>query len=132
MVQYHLTQDNTRILIDGSAPSVVMAVKKSLNEPSEYLEILARRKNLGIRDPYLDMSVLPINFNAIEKRNMLANLKDLFDSNFVVLDLKRHSNLVLALRTAEATDLILDKERTESDDVLDAMCLACKRISISR
>ena len=32
MMQYHLTQDSTRILIDASAPSVVMAVKKSLNE----------------------------------------------------------------------------------------------------
>jgi hypothetical protein len=49
-----------------------------------------------------------------------------------VLDLERHTNLVLALRTAKATDLILDKESTESDGVLDATCLACKRISISR
>lgn len=132
MMQYHLTQDNTRVLIDASSPSVVMAVKKTLDEPTDYLEIITRRKKQEIRDLYFDMCVLPINFNTVEKRNMLANLKELVDSNYLVLDLERHTNLVLALRTAKATDLILDKEATESDDVLDAMCLACKRISISR
>jgi hypothetical protein len=77
------------------------------------------------------MIVIPINFNTIDA-TYLANLKELIDSNFVVLDLERHTNFVLALRTAKATDLILDKEATESDDILDAICLACKRISISR
>jgi hypothetical protein len=77
------------------------------------------------------MCVLSINFNTIEKRNMLANLKELVHSNYMVLDLERHTNLVLALRTAKATDLIPDKEATESDDVLEAMCLACKRITVS-
>jgi hypothetical protein len=60
------------------------------------------------------------------------DLKELVDSNYIVLDLDRHTNLVLALRTAKATDLILDKDATESDDVLDATALACKRISITR
>jgi hypothetical protein len=55
---------------------------------------------------------------------MLANLKDLTDSNVVVLSLERHSGLVLALRTAQATDLILDKQTTQSDDLLDAFGLA--------
>jgi hypothetical protein len=132
MRQYHLAQDNTKILIDASSPSIVMAVKRSLDEPSEYLETISRRRKQDIRDPYFDMCVIPVNFNTIEKRNMLANLKELVDSNYIVLDLERHTNLVLALCTAEATDLILDKEATESDDVLDATALACKRISVTR
>jgi hypothetical protein len=132
MMQYHLTQDNTRIPIDASVPSVVMAVKKSLDEPSEYLEIIARRKKQEIRDPYFDMCIIPVNFNTIEKRSTLANLKELVNSNYIVLDLERHTNLVLALRTAKATDLILDKVATESDDVLEAMCLGCKRIGVTR
>jgi len=70
------------------------------------------------------MCVIPVNFSTIEKRNMLANLKDLTDSNVVVLSLERHSGLVLALRTAQATDLILDKQTTQSDDLLDAFGLA--------
>jgi hypothetical protein len=131
MERYDLTHDNTKIFIDASSPAVVMAVKKSLDdekEPSDYLEIIARRKKQKIRDPCYDMCVIPVNFSTVEKRNMLANLKDLIDSNVVVLNLERHSSLVLALRTAQATDLILDKQTTQSDDLLDAFGLACHNL----
>ena len=104
MERYDLTHDNTKIFIDASSPAVVMAVKKSLDdkeEPSDYLEIIARRKKQKIRDPCYDMFVIPVNFSTVEKRNMLANLKDLIDSNVVMLNLERHSGLVLALRTAQ-------------------------------
>jgi hypothetical protein len=51
MERYDLTHNNTKIFIDVSSPAVVMAVKKSLDneeEPSDYLEIIARRsKRLG-------------------------------------------------------------------------------------
>ena len=127
MERYDLTHDNTKIFIDASSPAVVMAVKKSLDdeeEPSDYLEIIARRKKQKIRDPCYDMCVIPVNFSTVEKRNMLANLKDLIDSNVVVVNLERHSGLVLALRTAQSTDLILDKQATQSDDLLDAYGLA--------
>jgi hypothetical protein len=90
MARYALTHDNTKIFIDASSPAVVMAVKKSLDdeeEPSDYLEIIARRKKQKIRGPCYDMCVIPVNFSTIEKRNMLANLKDLTDSNVVVLSL---------------------------------------------
>jgi hypothetical protein len=46
-----------------------------------------------------------VNFNTIEKRNMLANLKEMINSNIVAPDLERHPSLVLALRPAQATDL---------------------------
>jgi hypothetical protein len=72
-----------------------------------------------------------VNFNTIEKRNMLANLKEMINSNILAPDLERHPSLVLALRPAQATDLILDKEATESDDLLDAFGLACNRTTES-
>jgi hypothetical protein len=107
-----------------------MAVKSLDNEeePSDYLDIIARRKKEKIRDPCYDMCVIPVNSSTVEKRNMLANLKDLIDSNVIVLKLERHSGLVLALRTAQATDLILDKQTTQSDDLLDAFGLACHNL----
>jgi hypothetical protein len=67
-----------------------------------------------------------------EKKAMLTNLKDIVDSNNLVLDLERHANIVLALRTAQATDMILDKAATQSDDVLDALTLACRDIRVNR
>jgi hypothetical protein len=74
------------------------------------------------------MCVIPVNFSTVEKRNTLANLKDLIDSNVIVLNLERHSGLVLVLRTAQATDLILDKHTMQSDDLLDAFGLACHNL----
>jgi hypothetical protein len=67
-----------------------------------------------------------------EKKNMLLNLKEIVDSNVIAIDLDRHQRLILALRTASATDMILNKDTTESDDLLDALSLACKHISIKR
>jgi hypothetical protein len=75
-----------------------------------------------------DMAVIPVNFTSAEKKNMLLNLKELVDSNAIAIDLDRHQRLILALRTASATDMILNKETTESDDLLDALCIACKYI----
>jgi hypothetical protein len=59
---------------------------------------------------------------------MLAHIKDMIDSNVVALDLEKHTGLVLALRIAQATDLIVDKEATQSYDLLDAFGLACHNL----
>ena len=45
MMQYDLTQDNTRLVSMLSSPSVVMAVKKILDELSDYLETISRRRS---------------------------------------------------------------------------------------
>jgi hypothetical protein len=54
------------------------------------------------------------------------------DSNVIEFDLERHYKHALALRTAQATDLILDKNSTQSHAVLDAISLLGKEISINR
>jgi hypothetical protein len=76
--------------------------------------------------------VIPVAFTSAEKKNMLLNIRELIDSNVIAIDLDRHQRLILALRTASATDMILNKDTTESHDLLDALSLACKQITINR
>ena len=78
------------------------------------------------------MTVIAVTFTTAEKKNMLLNLKELVDSNVIAIDLDRHQRLILALRTASAIDMILNKDTTESDDLLDALSLACKQVTINR
>jgi hypothetical protein len=40
---------------------------------------------------------------------MLVNLKQMIDEELVALDLEKYAGLILALHTAQATDLILDR-----------------------
>jgi hypothetical protein len=132
MYKYNLSSQNTKVYVDGSSPAVITAIKANLNEETDYLDIIARRKKNHLRDPMYDMTVIPVTFTTAEKKNMLLNLKEIVDSNVIAIDLDRHQRLVLALRTASATDMILNKDTTESDDLLDALSLACKQITISR
>jgi hypothetical protein len=60
---------------------------------------------------------------------MLLNPKEVIDGNMITINLERQ-RLVLDLRTASANDMILDKEGTESNDLLDAFGFACKRITV--
>jgi hypothetical protein len=132
MLKYNLNIYNTKILVDASAPSVVSALKSQMGEPTDYLTLLNNRKKYKLRDIYFDMTVLPIVFNTTTKKEMLLNLKELLDAGMIAINPERHANLVLALRTAQAIDMILQKDVTSSNDVLDAVCLACKRISLNR
>jgi hypothetical protein len=68
----------------------------------------------------------------VNESKKAATEEELIDSNVIAIDLDKHHRLILALRTASATDMILNKETTESDDLLDALSLACKQITISR
>jgi hypothetical protein len=132
MLKYELNTYNTKILVDASAPSVVSALKSQMGEPTDYLSLLNYRKKNNLRDIYFDMVVIPVNFNTATKKEMLLNLKELLDAGMIAINLEQHANLVLALRTTQATDMILDNEATSNDDLLDAMSLACKRITINR
>jgi hypothetical protein len=69
--------------------------------------------------------------NPANKKEMLLNLKELLDSESIILNSEKHSNLVLALRTATATDMILDKQKMSNSDILDAMTLAVRRVSLN-
>lgn len=131
MIKYRLNSNNTKVLVDASAPSVISALKSQMNESTDYLPLLDHRKKMKMRDIYTGMTVIPIPFNTANKKQILLNLKELLDAGLVALNLEKHANLILALRTATATDLILDKSHTVSNDVLDAFCLSCMRMTVN-
>jgi hypothetical protein len=43
--------DDTKAFIDASAPAVIKAIKANLNEQTDYLEVISRRRKNHIRDP---------------------------------------------------------------------------------
>jgi hypothetical protein len=71
------------------------AIKANLNEQTDYLELIARRKKNHIRDPMYDTTVVPVTFSTVEKKNLLLNLKELVDYNIIAIDLDRHQKLIL-------------------------------------
>jgi len=132
MLKYSLNTYDTKIMIDASAPSVISALKSQMNEATDYLTLLNNRKKYKLRDIYFDMTVIPVNFNTATKKEMLINLKELLDAEMIVMHPEKHANLALSLRTAHATDMILQKDLTSSNDVLDAFGLCCHRVSVNR
>jgi len=132
MLKYHLSSVNTKILVDASAPSVVSALKSQMGEALDYLGLLNNLKKYKIRDIYFDMTVIPATFNTATKKEMLLNLKELLDNEMILINPERHANLILSLRTATATDLVLDKDKMSNSDILDAATLAVRRISLNR
>jgi hypothetical protein len=103
-----------------------------MNENIDYLSLLNNRKKYKLRDIYFDMTVIPVTFNTTNKKEMLINLKELLNAEMIVINSERHSNLILALRMAQATDMILQKDLTSANDVLDAFGFCCRRISINK
>jgi hypothetical protein len=132
MLKYHLTRDNLKILVDSSSPAVVAALKAQLGDKPDYVSLINYRKHMGVRDPTFDMCVIPVNFDQKTKRQILLNVKELLDQSMIAVNQNKHANLISSLRTAIATDLILDKKNTTSDDLLDALCLSCMRISVNQ
>jgi hypothetical protein len=127
-------KDKRVVIITGNnialATSLVSALKSQMGEPTDYLSLLNYRKKNKLHDIYFDMTVIPVTFNTATKKEMRLNLKELLDAEMVAINLAI-SNLVLALRTATSTDMILHKDKTSNSDILDAMTLACKRVSIN-
>lgn len=132
LAKYEISISNICYLVDASSPSVIMSLKQELNEDPNYLQLIEYRKKNKVRDVYHDFKVIPVNFNTENKKNMLLNIKQLTDMEMVVLDSNRHNNLITALRSAQANDMILDKQATSNDDSLDAFCLACRRLSVTK
>lgn len=70
------------------------------------------------------MDVLPASFNT-EHKEMLAHTKLMLDRKRLAIH-PRFNKLLVALRTAVATDGVLDKQLTAHDDVLDSLRLSLK------
>jgi hypothetical protein len=70
------------------------------------------------------MKVLPVSI-AGEHKQMLSHLAMMISKEYFCIP-KEYEKLAIALRTAYANELSLDKERTSYSDSLDARRLACK------
>ncbi len=114
-----------KIIIDSANVPVIRALKKMLEEPMDYNEHIARIKRQKLGDPILHMKVVPVSFNS-EGKEMLVHTKLMLDKRKVGIHPEKFSKLIIALRTAVAREMKLNKQHTAHDDILDAFRLSIK------
>jgi hypothetical protein len=68
--------------------------------------------------------IVPVSFNHELSKRMLGHLQDLISKHLIKIHPKKFEKLVVALRTAYARDMTLDKQETSYDDILDAFRLS--------
>lgn len=114
-----------RIYIDAANPEIITAIKAGLGERTDYEKHISILKQ---KHPYhfnisTWMNVIPMSFSS-DGHEMLAHAKFCLDNNWLAIH-PSFSKLIIALRTAVATDGLLDKQSTAHNDVLDAfrLCL---------
>ena len=112
------------LFVDAANPEIIRSLKRAFDEPVNYEEQLARIESKKLGHPVYHMDVLPVSFNA-EHKEMLSHTKLMLDREKVAIHPK-YSKLLVALRTAVATDGVLDKQMTAHDDILDALRLSLK------
>lgn len=116
-----------KLYIDDANPEVVRALKYAYGEDQDWHRVMSKHK-LG--DAWVQwMSILPISFRA-EHKEMLAHTKRFLDAESFAVSPNKFSKLVIALRTAVATESNLNKELTSHDDLIDALRLSLKHFSI--
>ena len=107
--------DNTFLFIDGSSRAMVNLAKLAWSESLNW------EKSRITPD---SMKVLPVNF-ATDHKQMLSDLVLLVSKSYLCIP-KQFDRLQIALKTAYANELSLDKNRSSFSDSLDALRLACK------
>ena len=113
----------SKIYIDNANPEVIAAIKAGLNEPTDYERRIAHWKSVNrYYKPETYMRVIPVSF-SVDGREMLAHTKSCLDKEWVAIHPDLHK-LIIALRTAVATDGLLEKASTSHDDILDAFRLS--------
>jgi len=117
-----------KIYVDGANPEVVRPIKAGLNPPdrTDYEKQIANLKQRHLK--WLDLSkfmtVIPISFRE-HGREMLGWTKQCLDNRWVAIHPDHHHKLLIALRTAVATDSLLSKSEMSHSDIFDAfrLCL---------
>ena len=106
--------DNTFIWVDGSNRAFCNLLKVAFSESLNW------EKSRITPD---SMKVLLVSFAAKHKQ-MLSHLA-MISKEYLCIP-QEFDKLIISLRTADANELSLDKERTSYSDSLDALRLACK------
>jgi hypothetical protein len=109
--------NNTFLWIDGSNRAMVNLAKVAWSESLNW-------EKSQTRITPDSMKVLPVSF-SVEHKQMLSHLAMMISKEYLCIP-KEYDKLVIALRTAYANELSLDKEKTSYSDSLDALRLACK------
>ena len=74
------------------------------------------------------MKVLPVNFGT-EHKQLLSHLHVMVSKGYLAIP-EEHDKVITSLRTANAKELLLDKEQTSYDDLLDGLRLSLKGYTI--
>ena len=102
--------------VDGSARSLITALKVAFNENVDYekAEDVSPHHN----------RVLPINF-VQEHKFLLQNLYNLISDNYICIP-KSMEKVIISLKSAVANEYSLDKSQSSYNDTLDALRLAVR------
>ncbi len=113
-----------KLYVDAANPEIITSLKRAFGEPINYDDHLARIRHKHLGDPAYHMDVLPVFFNT-EHKEMLSHTKLMLDRKRLAIH-PRFNKLLVALRTAVATDGMLHKQMTAHDDLLDGLRLSLK------
>lgn len=105
---------------DGAQPAFIRRLKRHIGEEPHYERM--------DKDSHKWMKVKPIPFSTTHK-DMLGNMVILMEKGKLAIHPK-FDKLIMALRTAVASDYSLDKEVTKHNDVLDGARLCLKPWSV--
>ena len=109
--------DNTFIFVDGINRAFVNLLKVAFTENLNW-------ENSITKPTPNNMKVIPVNFST-EHKQMLSHLAMMVSKEYLAIP-SSMTKLEVALRTAYANELSLDKSRSEYNDLTDACRLACK------
>ena len=116
----------SKCYIDDMNPEVVSALKAAYGEDPDYRTVMSKHKH----DSWMQwMSILPISFRS-EHKGMLAHTKRFLDAESLAISPTKFSKLIVALRTAVASESTLNKELSSHDDIIDALRLSLKHFAI--
>jgi hypothetical protein len=124
ILKMHSNYSISKIYVDAANPEIMKSIKAGLNERTDYEKHIT---NLKQRHPHYFnisrwMDVIPMSFSA-DGREMLAHVKVCLDDGWLAIHPNYHK-LMIALRTAMASDGLLDKQATAHNDILDAFRLS--------
>jgi hypothetical protein len=118
----------TKVFTDGSNPALIRALKMAVGENPNYGKY--DKKEMEKKVYTGSMMICPIPFN-VKSREMMYNMKELVDKGLLVIHEKQR-NVYDCLRSCYVTNEKIDKERTTSDDLFDAMRLSLSNYQITQ
>jgi hypothetical protein len=125
ILKIHRNYHVSKIFVDAANPEIITSIKTGVGDRPDYERQIA---NLKQKHPkYLNlatfMNVIPKSFST-DGREMLAHTKACLDKHWIAIHHPNFYKLIVGLRTATATDGLLEKASTSHNDILDAFRLS--------